>query len=139
MSAWPRGARVGMARSKYGARPTFVDGIRFASMAEATHYAELKLLLRAGKIVDLVLQPRYPLTVNGIEVGTYIADFGYTITEPRAAQSAVVVDVKGFDTPVSRLKRKIAEAIYGIHITIIRGGSNGISGRRGTGNRQTGS
>src|SRR5687767_14651384 len=36
------------ARHKFGARATTVDGIRFASQAEAQRYAELRLLERAG-------------------------------------------------------------------------------------------
>jgi dsDNA-binding SOS-regulon protein len=63
--------------SKYGAVRTEVDGISFASKKEARRYSELKLLERAGEIADLQLQPRFPLTVNGVRVCTYVADFQY--------------------------------------------------------------
>lgn len=94
-------------RHKYNAVPTTVDGIRFASKSEATRYAELKLLERAGKIRNLALQPKFPLVVNGIEVAQYWADFKYF-----EGNETVVEDRKGFETDVFKLKRKLFEAIY---------------------------
>ena len=72
-------------KSKYGARPVTVDGIRFASTREATRYGELTLLARAGQITDLTLQPEFPLHAPGLGpgdapcelVGKYRADFAY--------------------------------------------------------------
>ena len=98
---------------KYGAIRTEVDGVVFASKAEAHHYTELKALQQAGVIRDLELQPRYPLTVNGLLCGTYVADFRYV---DAASGDLVVTDVKGVRTPVYRLKRKLMEAIYRIRI-----------------------
>ena len=98
---------------KYGAIRTEVDGVVFASKAEAAHYLELKALQRAGAIRDLELQPRYPLTVNGVLCGTYVADFRHT---DAASGELVITDVKGVRTPVYRLKRKLMEAIYRIRI-----------------------
>lgn len=100
-------------RSKYNARAVTIDGHRFASQAEAIRYGELSLLERAGKIAELVLQPKYPLKVNEIHVGEYVADFSYIDAETEAE---VVEDVKGFKTPVYRLKRKLVQALYGIEI-----------------------
>lgn len=107
-------------KSKYHAQPTVVDGIRFASKAEARHYAELKLREKAGEIKNLELQPKFPLMVPehgsgfDVKVGHYIADFRY-----REGPKGVlrVVDVKGMKTPVYRLKKKMVEAQYGITIT----------------------
>ena len=48
-------------RSKYHAKPTTVDGIRFASMKEAKRYLELKKLQGLGVIKKLKLQPKYEL------------------------------------------------------------------------------
>lgn len=98
---------------KYGAIPTTVDNVRFASRAEAARYRELKVLARAGKIRDLELQPRYPLVVNGITICTYVADFRYT-----ASRLVVVEDVKSpaTITPVYRLKRALMRAVYNIEI-----------------------
>jgi len=94
--------------SKYAAIPTVVDGIRFASKREAKRYSELLLLLRAGNIVELELQPKFPCVVNGEKVCDYIADFAYL--GPDGVR--VVEDAKGVKTPVYRLKKKLVESLY---------------------------
>lgn len=117
-----------MSTHKYGAKPTVVDGIRFASQKEARRYGELKLLEKAGQIWDLELQPRFPLvvasttgTVMGAakalagsfsgRIGEYRGDFAYHDRRGR-----VVEDVKGFKTPLYRWKKKHVEVQYGIQI-----------------------
>lgn len=47
--------------NKFGARSVEVDGIRFASRAEARRYEELRHLLMAGEINSLVAHPRFAL------------------------------------------------------------------------------
>ena len=100
---------------KYGAKPTEVDGIRFASMKEAKRYQELKLLERAGEITALGLQPAYDLVAgeDRTVIGVYRADFIYFDVRRK---TTVVEDVKGFRTPVYRLKKKFVEAQYGITV-----------------------
>lgn len=106
---------------KYGAKPTWADGIRFASKAEAKRYLDLKLLERAGAISGLEVQPCYPIEAvnpsNGevTPVGVYKADFRYL-----ERGRLVVEDVKGMRTVVYRLKKRLVEAIYGIQIQEIR-------------------
>ncbi len=101
-------------RHKYGAIPTVVDDIRFASKKEAQRYSQLKLLLQAGEITNLELQPKYRLEVNGIHVGDYVADFRY-----ERDGETIVEDVKSpaTKTPVYRLKKKLMKAIHGVEIT----------------------
>lgn len=112
-------------RHKYGAQPTTVDNIRFASKAEARRYSELKLLEKAGEIRELELQPRFPLLVpargNGgayerAHVGDYVADFRYR-EGPKGLLK--IEDVKGFRTELYRWKKKHVEAQYGVTITEI--------------------
>ncbi len=103
-----------MKRSKYNAVKTAVDGITFASKAEAKRYGELKLLERACQIANLKLQPVYECVVNGKLVCKYVADFRYT-----TPYGFTVEDVKGMKTPVYRLKKKLVEALHGITITEI--------------------
>ena len=43
------------------AKPTWLDGIRFSSKAEAKRYAELKLLQKAGEVMGLNVQPPFPI------------------------------------------------------------------------------
>jgi hypothetical protein len=93
--------------NKFRAVKTVVDGVTFASKAEARRYGELRLMERAGDISRLELQPKFPVRVNGVLVCTYVADFAYFTASQR-----VVEDVKGVKTPVYRLKKKLVEAAY---------------------------
>lgn len=113
---------------KYHAMPTTVDGIRFASRREARRYRVLKILVRAGQISHLELQPRFPLGTDSAPVmlrsrrypkgrrAAYFADFKYRDVW---TGDWVIEDAKGIDTPVSRLKRAIVEVQYGIRIVLI--------------------
>ncbi len=98
--------------NKYHARPTIVDNVRFASKKEARRYSELLLLLAAGEISNLEMQPRYDIIVNGCKIGFYKADFRYISPDGQSH----VEDAKGVSTAVYRLKKRIVEAMY--HITI---------------------
>jgi hypothetical protein len=97
---------------KYRNKPTTVDGIVFDSKAEARHYEQLRALERNGIIRDLLLQPRFPLLVNGEKIGTYVADFQYTDWDG----NLTVVDVKGMKTPVYKLKKRLMKAVHGITV-----------------------
>lgn len=102
-------------KSKYKAIRTEVDGITFASKAEARRYGELKLLERAGEIGIVRCQISFPLHVCGIKIGSYIADFGYWKDGER-----IIEDVKGFATPLYRWKKKHFETEHGLKIVEIR-------------------
>lgn len=89
---------------------------RFASSLEASRYAKLKMLERAGLITDLAIQVRYPLEVKGHLITTYIADFVYI--DDAGEGLAVVEDTK---SPASRtneylIKKKLMKALYSIDI-----------------------
>ena len=83
---------------------------------------------RAKLIRDLKLQPRYPLGFDDCPIliksdgypngrrAVYVADFKYYDV---FADQVVVEDVKGVDTPISRLKRAIVEATYKIEIKLL--------------------
>ena len=106
-------------RSKFGSVKTVIDGITFASKAEGKRYAELRLLEHAGKICNLVLQPRFLLqpsfkfrgkTERAIE---YVADFQYVAGSDGNILYEVVEDVKGFKTEAYKIKRKLFLFQYG--------------------------
>jgi hypothetical protein len=114
---------------KYRAVRTTVDGVTFASKAEARRYAELKLLEKAGEIHGLTLQPGFPLVAQSpleslpTKLGDYRADFLYCRCKKRGGggkHTWVVEDVKGFMTPLSRWKIKHCEAQYGIKVEIVK-------------------
>ena len=105
-------------RNKYRAKPTVIDGIRFASKAEGRRYGELKTMEQAGEITGLELQPKFNCVVNGMKICSYIADFRYFDGNKR-----VVEDVKSRPTrtPAYRIKKKLVEALYpGVEITEVR-------------------
>ena len=89
----------GEPKNKFNAVKKVVDGIKFASTREADRYRELKLLVRAGKIRDLEVQPAYTL-VKSVKYKNaksrkpamkYTADFRYWDIEKG---ELVVEDVK---------------------------------------------
>ena len=98
-----------VSESKYHSRKVELDGNTFDSQKEAGRYAELKLLLRAGEILKIELQPEFVLQEGFRHNGkwhrpiAYRADF--RITYPDGRQ--VVIDTKGFKTPEYRLKLKL--------------------------------
>ena len=92
-----------MRRHKYGAIPkTTADGVRHQSTAEARRWDALKLLERAGAISDLQRQVAFPLLVNGVQIGKYVADFVYYWPN----SERVIEDVKGVETPLFRRSAK---------------------------------
>lgn len=106
---------------KYGNKVEYVDGRKFDSRKEASRYRYLSALQAQGEIRNLRCQVRYPLEVNGIQVGLYVADFVYV----RADGESVVEDVKGWLDPASpvtklfRLKEKLLWALHGIKVEVV--------------------
>ena len=108
-----------MIRTKYRNQPTVVDGRRFSSKKEARRYSELRLMLRAGYIHDLELQPPFKIEINGIKVCRYVSDFSYweSVNGGKAGPfRRVVEDTKGYKTPEYRLKKKLMLAVLGIDV-----------------------
>lgn len=99
-------------RNKYNAKPTVVDGVRFASKAEAARDCDLQHLGLAGEVRKIKRQPRFPLVVNGVKVGTYVADWEYEERVTANTWVRVVDDKKGHQTREFKLKWKLAQALY---------------------------
>lgn len=103
-------------QNKYNSRPTEVDGIEFDSIRESQRYKELKLLEAAGEISHLELQPKVILQDKFKHKGkmiraiTYRADFAYF--DEKKKQS-VIEDVKGMETDVFKIKKKMFLKKYG--------------------------
>lgn len=105
--------------NKYGNKKTIVDGINFDSKAEARYYTELKLREQAGEIEIIEIQPKVYLTDARI---LYKPDF--LIRETQGPK--VWIDVKGFETPVFKIKKKLW-AHYGPGRLDIVNGRNVVS------------
>jgi hypothetical protein len=104
-----------MKHSKYRNVPTVVDGVRFASKAEAKRDAELQLLVRAGEIVDLQRQPKFDLFVGGKKICRYVGDWSYWESDPTRDHRSliqIVEDRKGALTPAFKIKWALAKALH---------------------------
>jgi hypothetical protein len=109
-------------RSKYFARKVKLDGYCFDSKREAAHYVGLKKLAELGEINALQVHPTFDLHVHGPDgikrkVGRAEMDFRYWDTRDKGWH---VLDVKGMDLPLSKLKRAMVEAEYGITVEVVR-------------------
>ena len=108
--------------SKYRNKKTQIGMYVFDSIAESKRYKELSLLEKAGQIKGLKLQPKFLLqegfkkngkTYRKIE---YIADFMYIENG-----KVIIEDVKGMETDVFKLKRKMFEYKYpGFELRIVK-------------------
>lgn len=110
--------------SKYGAKKVEIDGHVFDSLAEGRRYQDLKRLEAQKIITGLELQPVYVLAEGAKLHGEnrkrpairYRADFRYTTY----FGEVVCEDVKGMDTPLSRLKRHLMKTVHGVDVRIVR-------------------
>lgn len=95
------------------------DGYRFPSLLEARRYKELKLLTKAkgkDKIYDLAVHPKYPIFVGNAHICMVELDFQY-----RDVQGTLhLEDTKGMDTALSKLKRKLVEAVHNVRVELVR-------------------
>jgi hypothetical protein len=105
-------------RTKYNATKTMVDGLLFDSKREAAYYSELKIREKAGEVTGVEMQRPFALLgTNGTLMATFRADFCFW---DNTADRFRCIDVKGFDTPVGKLKRKMMKGLLGIDVEIIR-------------------
>ena len=102
--------------NKYNATRVQVDGIWFDSKAEAKRYNELKWQEKSGFIGGLECHPSFEISHNGTEICTVELDFKYH----DHGWLEFYEDVKGRDNPLSKLKRKLVEAFYGIKVDVIK-------------------
>jgi len=103
--------------NKYGNKKTTIDGIEFASKAEASFYSALKLREAAGEVYEIQLQPRFIFQHNGVYIGAYKPDFQfYDATEKRTR----VVDVKGFRVRDLGRTLKLMKAFHNINVEIVK-------------------
>lgn len=105
-------------RSKYGAKKTELDGVTYDSKAEAEYAAKLKLREKAGEVGGIEIQRPFPILINGFSVGVYRADFCFI--DHKEDGRLRVIDVKGYDTPLSKFKRKCVEAFYRVKIEVVK-------------------
>lgn len=86
--------------SKYKAVKVKINGITFDSKAERSYYLELLKLQKNGIVKTIDLQPKIRMTLAEI---LYKPDFKVTYKSDKVEY----VDVKGFQTPAFKLKKKL--------------------------------
>ena len=96
---------------KYSAKRTEVDGRMFPSKAEAARYCQLMELVRTGEVTDLEIQPVFRFACGA----KYVADFRYVWKGKK-----VIEDVKGQETAVFKLKRKLLNHEFGVDVVTVK-------------------
>jgi hypothetical protein len=101
--------------SKYKNKKVEICGIKFDSIKESNHYKRLVgLALMQGFTFEV--HKRFPIVINGVKLCTYVSDF--VLTYPNGA--VIVQDVKGVETPVFKLKKKLMKIVNGIDIEVLK-------------------
>lgn len=109
-----------MKKSKYHNVKTEYNGQVFDSKLEARYCQELDLKLKAGLILAYERQVRFPFTIDGQLICTYIADFVVKYPTKTAFPRIEVIDTKGIKTREYQIKKKLMKAIKGIDIIEIK-------------------
>lgn len=108
-------------KSKYGNTKVERDGNVFDSIAESKYYEQLKWLQEHNEILFFRLQPRYLLQEAFSKDGKthrkieYVADFEVHHKDG----SIEVVDVKGMETDVFRMKEKMFHIKYPHKLSVV--------------------
>lgn len=103
-----------MYKHKFKAKPTTLDGIHFASKAEANYYTHLLYEKEKGNIVFFLRQVPFHLPGNT----RYVVDF----IEFWEDGTILFTDVKGVETETYKLKKRMVEELYPIRITVVKNG-----------------
>lgn len=98
-------------KHKFHAKHTVIDDKHFPSKMEANYYRKLKLAQLSGKLVFFLRQVPFDLPGNV----KYFVDF----VEFWDSGEVIFTDVKGYFTPLSKLKIEQVEDIYPIKINIV--------------------
>lgn len=109
--------------SKYRNKRVLVDGQHFDSQREANRWWDLRMLEKGGEISQLERQVAFVLApavnLHGEKrkktALRYVADFRYFHVKTGAF---VVEDAKGFESPVSRIKRHLMKSVHGIDVVL---------------------
>ncbi len=95
-------------KNKYGAIKREYRGVVYHSTKEANYAAELDLRVLAKDIASWERQIPIDIAVNGKHVCNVVVDFLITHNDG----SKEYVEVKGFATPIFKLKKKLLEVTF---------------------------
>lgn len=98
-------------RHKYNAVRTEYDGIKFSSKKEADYYRQLKTYQDGGYVIFFLMQVPFHLPGKA----KYICDFQVFYADGTVR----FVDVKGMETPMFKMKKKMVESLYPVTIETV--------------------
>ena len=104
--------KISKKKHKYRANRCEIDDIKFSSRMEKDYYKCLKSMMNCGEIKFFLRQVPFYLPGNT----KYVVDFVIFWHSGKCE----FIDVKGYDTPLSKLKRKQVEALYPIKINVVK-------------------
>lgn len=109
-----RRGRPGVRKGKgWGsAKRTPYNGVMYHSKAEATYARRLDDYIKSGEVLRWDRQQTWPLRVNGHKVCAMIPDFVVWIPDGDGGEKMELHEVKGFETAIYKLKRKLFEALH---------------------------
>lgn len=107
-------------KNKYNNLLTEYNGVKYHSRLEAKYAALLDIRQKAKEVENIKRQERFPLEVNGEKIGTYVADFSFFDKVKKVNR---VVDIKGVETDLFKIKKKLMKAVHGIDVEIIKSGN----------------
>jgi hypothetical protein len=109
--------------TKYNNKKVIVDGITFDSKAEAQFYEDLKGAKEKGRVVSFEIQPSFILQEGFVRYDgkkilpiKYVADF--RVQYPDGTEE--VIDIKGMETALFVLKRKMFWKKFGIPLICLQ-------------------
>lgn len=89
----------------------------FDSKLEMRGFGELQIRERLGEITELKIHPRFPIIWPGQTEPFTTVEMDASFKERGVLH---VIDWKGHDTALSRLKRKLLKQAYGIETEVIK-------------------
>lgn len=95
-------------RNKFNAKSTQYNGRYYDSKLEASYAIELDWRIKAGEIKEVVPQYKISLDINGEHIANYYMDFKVILTDGTIEMH----EVKGAETPLWRMKWRIAKALH---------------------------
>ena len=93
--------------NKYKAEKQTFGGRSYHSKKEADYAANLEWKQKAGEIKEIIPQYKLDIRVNGKHITNYFIDFKVVLSD----DTIELIEVKGFETDVWRLKWKLTEAL----------------------------
>ena len=95
-------------RNKFNAKSTVYNGVRYDSNLEASYAMELDWLKKAGEIKEIIPQYKIDIRINDEHICNYYMDFKVIMKDG----SIEMHEVKGLETPLWRIKWRLAIALH---------------------------